>query len=89
MSKNATTRWQNPNKPIPPKVVDPAATPVKAKVKPGRDFIGDAVTAAAGKLATTLPNKDVLAAIIVAQALDRFGEKLIEAAAVSQYKRTP
>lgn len=96
MSKNITPRWQNPNKPIVPKTVDPAATPVKVKPKSGRDYIGDAVTALAGLKAdikagvtTVTQNQSLLAAIIVAQAIDRFGEKLIEAAAVSQYKRAP
>lgn len=103
MSKNTTPRWQNPNKPVPPKSIDPAATPVKPVVKPGRNYIGPALAALGLKLpttaakpegTTTLPlvltqNQSLLAAIIVAQALDRFGEKLIDAAAVSQYRRTP
>lgn len=100
MSKNANTRWQNPNKPVVPKPVDPAATPVKPVVKKGRDYIGPALAAIGVKVtaakdasgATPIPasaydKQALLAAIIVAQALDRFGEKLIDAAAVSQYKR--
>lgn len=94
MSKNITPRWQNPNKPIPPKDVDPAATPVKPKPAK-RSYISDAV-AALDLTPSPAKNGEALrlyggavAAIIIAQAIDRFGEKLIQAAAVSQYKRTP
>ncbi len=63
-----------------------------AKPKAARDYIGEATTALAQAMplgTSIVQNRDILAAIIVAQALDRFGERLIDAAAVSQYKRTP
>lgn len=56
--------------------------------KPARDYIGPAVAALGGPLGTSVhQNRDLLSAIIIAQALDRFGERLMDAAAVSQYKR--
>lgn len=100
---NSPTRWQNPNEARRRLPVDPAATPMPAKgktvdtskpaaapnakpVKVGRDYIGPAL-AALGLKAVVADKQDLLAAVIIAQALDRFGEKMIDAAAVSQYKR--
>lgn len=54
--------------------------------KPARDYIGPAAAAAAVGV-PPVQNRELVAAIIIAQALDRFGERLVEAAAVSQYKR--
>lgn len=70
----------------------PPGTQVKtpeAKPKPPRDYIGPALKAAASINGNGKAHESIVAAIIIAQALDRFGEKLIGAAAVSNYKRTP
>lgn len=71
----------------------PPGTTVAAADKPKpepRDYIGPALDAAKKLVGPVKAGQDgVLAAIIIAQALDRFGEKLIDAAAVSQYKRSP
>jgi hypothetical protein len=55
-----------------------------------RDYMGPAIAACGGaaKAFANTANGSLLAAIIIAQALDRFGERLIDAAAVSQYKRS-
>lgn len=71
-------QWQKPG------------TTVKApEPKPPHDYIGPALAAVAKMSAPKIGMESVVAAIIIAQALDRFGEKLIDAAAVSQYKRSP
>lgn len=76
-----TPQWHKPGSRVEP-----------AKPKPPRDYIGPAISALIAPGIGKLPVDDsdrasILAAIIIAQALDRFGEKLIDAAAVSQYKR--
>lgn len=60
----------------------PGAEP-KEPPKP-RDFVAEAkaIINAADQ------NPSVIAAVIVAQALDRFGKQVTEAAAISSYKRT-
>jgi hypothetical protein len=78
---NKGPQWQSPRKPI------PAAD--KPKPEP-RDYIGPALAAVRTLAGPVRAGQEsIVAAIIIAQALDRFGEKLIDAAAVSQYKRGP
>lgn len=76
-------RTRNPN-------WQPPGTVVEAKPKAApRDYIGAAVAALGTPVGSSvIQNQHLIAAIIIAQALDRFGEKLVDAAAVSQYKRT-
>lgn len=70
--------WQSPG----------ARAPEPPKKKEPRDYITPAVAALGSCIPTSaVQQPQLIAAIIIAQALDRFGEKLIDAAAVSQYKR--
>lgn len=58
--------------------------------KPPQDFIGPAIAALGLPHGTSVAqNQNLLSAIIVAQALDRLGDRINEAAAISQYKRRP
>lgn len=72
-----------------------AAEAEPKKVKAARDYLGPAIAALlapdASGTARHLPGADadrasILSALIIAQALDRLGERQIEAAAVSRYK---
>lgn len=82
----ATTRRFPPDSPEALALAEQGA-PTK-KVKPPRDYLGPAIAALAAGLPrnATVTQTDVLAAIIIAQALDRLGERQIEAAAVARYK---
>lgn len=75
--------WQSPGKGVPR---------TEGARKAPRDYIGEAIAVLAHAMpigTAVAQNRDIVAAVIIAQALDRFGEKLIDAAAVSQYRRTP
>ncbi len=52
------------------------------KLKPTLTIVEKAIAAAAGR-------SDLVGAILIAQALDRLGAKLIDAAAVSRYRSGP
>lgn len=68
-------QWQNPNQPR-----------QASELKKVRDnYCEEALAALNGEV----QRDPIVAAVIVAQALDRLGEKIIEAAAVSSYKRSP
>ena len=71
----------------------PPGTSVPAADKPKdapRDYITPALAAVKimGAGPPRLGQESIVAAIIIAQALDRFGEKMIEASAIGNYKRT-
>lgn len=78
--------------PTKPNKDDPwaAAQPPGTKVEPpkGRDYIGEACVALGEPLIKSLgtdgQSSSLLSAIIIAQALDRFSSKLVEAAAISK-----
>lgn len=71
------------NKDDPWAAAQPPGTKVEAK--PGRDYIGDAVASLSMPVGTSVvQNATLVSAIIIAQALDRFGVKLIDAAAISK-----
>lgn len=88
----ATTRRFPPDS---PEALALAEQGAPKKVKAARDYLGPAIAAlmapdAAGK-DRHLPVSDadrasLLSALIIAQALDRLGERQIEAAAVARYK---
>lgn len=56
----------------------------KPEPKAKRDFVAEAKAA----INASDQKPEVIAAVILAQALDRFGEKLESAAAIANYKRT-
>lgn len=57
----------------------------KVETKPRRDYIGEAVASLSMPVGTSVAeNATLISAIIIAQALDRFGAKLIDAAAISK-----
>lgn len=73
-------QWKPPGTTIPEK---PKAAP--------RDYTGPAMAAVEALGLFKGPHigqENIVAAIIIAQALDRFGEKVIEASAIGNYKRT-
>ncbi len=80
MAEQRGPQWKPPGTTVP-------ATPAK----PPRDYIAPAMAAVKtlGMGQPHVGHESIVAAIIIAQALDRFGEKLIDAAAVSQYKWSP
>lgn len=62
-----------------------------AKPKPPRNYLDDAAKLIPKSLGTSVERNitnGLIPAIIIAQALDRFGEKLSDAAAISNYKRS-
>ncbi len=67
---NAGPTWVSPRTPVP-----------KADILPATKSLQNRAWAAADVNATP----EIIAAIIVAQALDRLGDKIIEAAAVGRY----
>jgi len=73
-------RWRNPHEPVPPEEISGPAD------KPS---ILDAALAVFGPDAETeTVSNQLLAAIILAQALDRLSEKIAEAAIVGRYRGT-
>lgn len=72
-------QWLNPREPLPAGVTsDPA--------KPKLTIMDRAIAVFPDP---KLMDMQLLAAVIVAQALDRLGEKIIDAGAVASYKRGP
>jgi len=65
------TEWKNPHEPLP-----------KEAKKPTPSIIERATAVVKSDVAEHPP--EILAAVIIAQALDRLGEKLIEAASISK-----
>lgn len=61
----------------------------EAKPKEPRNYVAEAIAALGGSgfPTTAVQQPQLISAIIVAQALDRLGERLVDAAAVSQYRR--
>lgn len=67
-----------------------AAQPPGTKVAPvKRDYIGDAVAVVGAPVGTSVTqNQTLLAAVIIAQALDRASSRLLDAAAINISKRS-
>jgi hypothetical protein len=67
-----TPQWQDPHKPLP-----------KSKTEPPQSIVDQAVAVVGRRRAAEEPT--MLAAVIIAQALDRLGDRMIEAAAVGKH----
>lgn len=91
---NRDPRWVSPGNFRQPPQKPGAAVPGEPVKPKGRDYVGAAIAALPPGVTTDVragakpPDSAVVAAIIIAQALDRFGNSLMEAAAVSTYKRS-
>jgi|SRR5579864_3045663 len=98
-SISGETTWLNPREPLPDSVTRKLLDAGSAAdaTKPKSSLIEAAVLAATGMRLEDVPDEQrgdpafnqVLAAVIIAQALDRLGAKLIDAAAVSRYRSGP
>ncbi len=88
MSPPRGPHWRNPGQ---RPVTLPGVEPEPPKLKPGRDYIGEAEkalksgTTVTSAMASNYP--PLTAAVIIAQALDRLGETMVQAASVANYKR--
>ena len=79
--------WLNPKEPLPASVTESllAASEARGKPMPPPTPVERALAAIGDKYE---PTPQVLAAVILSQALDRLGEKMVQAAAVSRYRGT-
>lgn len=82
---NRPPQWRSPGQRIP---TLPGVEPEAPKQKPPRDYLTPAITSLGACIpASAVQQSDLVAAIIVAQALDRLGETMTQAAAIASYKR--
>lgn len=82
---NNNPNWQNRSlaRDVRRRAADPAATPAEPVKPKVRDYAAEAKAT----LNAADQQPGIIAAVIVAQALERFGKEVVEAAAISNYKR--